>query len=246
VQVRLKLLPLLLEWDVRQGPAASLALPRQVQFQPTGIRKVSSRGVDNGGNARVPARQQYGWRYVLLVERLQQQQHGQQAAQQDGQHEAQKARTAAAAAAAAAGAGQACGTEAEDLAIDLCWLAGTARSKPTKQAPFTPAESAAAAGSAGGTPSASTAAAAAAPPQQPQQQLSGGGTLSGLDGSGQCAAHYEDEPNLATQAPLQAAVTPSKQQPARQPPGSLQFSEHRSLRCSLMDATWPQLVARFR
>jgi hypothetical protein len=40
-----KLLPLLLEWDVRQGPTAGPS--SGVQFRPTGIRKVSGRGVED-------------------------------------------------------------------------------------------------------------------------------------------------------------------------------------------------------
>lgn len=45
MQVRLKLLPLLLEWDVRQGPQPSSS--SGVQFVPTSIRKVSTRGADD-------------------------------------------------------------------------------------------------------------------------------------------------------------------------------------------------------
>lgn len=44
LQVRLKLLPLLLEWDVRQGPQPGPSLG--VQFRPTAIKQVSSRGAE--------------------------------------------------------------------------------------------------------------------------------------------------------------------------------------------------------
>lgn len=46
LQVRLKLLPLLLEWDVRQGPRPSSL--SGVQFRPTSIRQVSAKGAEDG------------------------------------------------------------------------------------------------------------------------------------------------------------------------------------------------------
>jgi hypothetical protein len=183
-QVRLKLLPLLLEWDVRQGPAASLPLlspaaaspggggggglqlqPPGVQFRPTGIRKVSSKGADAAANTGLPSRQHQGWRYVLTVERLQQgAANGGGGGGSSGPHPA--------------AAGGSAGAEAEDLAIDTSWLAGTARSKPPK-----------AATSAAAAPAAAAAAAAA----------SGGGGDEDADAVD--TAHYEDEGLLATQMP---------------------------------------------
>ncbi|WIA12096.1 hypothetical protein OEZ85_012172 [Tetradesmus obliquus] len=192
-QVRLKLLPLLLEWDMRQGPQPSPS--SGVQFRPTGIRKVSSKGAEDMSS--VPARQQQGWRYVLLVERLQQQR--QQTLAADAEQ------------------------DAEDLAVDLAWIAGTARSRPPKLA----------------SSFSSSAAAAAA---------SGSAAAAGADDA-------EGEPWLsqmpATQGP---SFSCSQAAPASQAAGSgggrsggsLQFSEHRSVRCSLVEAVWPELVAAYR
>ncbi|KAF6255045.1 hypothetical protein COO60DRAFT_252798 [Scenedesmus sp. NREL 46B-D3] len=194
-QVRLKLLPLLLEWDVRQGPQPGPS--SGVQFRPTGIRKVSSKGAKD--TAGVPARQQHGWRYVLLVERLQQQQQQQQQQRQ----------------------GADAGEDAEDLAVDLAWIAGTARSRPPKQD-----------GSAAATALSDSAAAAAAGGDYAESEL----CLS------QMPASQEPGFSCSQAAPASQAAGSGGGRSG----GSLQFSEHRSVRCSLMEAAWPELVAAYR
>jgi hypothetical protein len=185
-QVRLKLLPLLLEWDMRQGPHPGPS--SGVQFRPTGIRKVSSKGADDMSG--VPARQQQGWRYVLLVERLQQQQ------QQGPNADAEDA-------------------DAEDLPVDLAWIAGTARSRPPKLASF--ASAAAAAGDDG--------------------DADGELCLS------QVPASQGPSFSCSQAAPASQAAAGSG---GGRSGGSLQFSEHRSVRCSLVEAVWPELVAAYR
>lgn len=202
LQVRLKLLPLLLEWDVRQGPRP--APSAGVQFRPSGVRKVSSKGLPDV-NQGVPGRQQRGWRYVLLVERLQQQQQLGGGDDDDG------------------GADE---DAAADLATDLAWIAGTARSRPAKA----PAAAAAAAAAGGG----------------------GNSSVNPLllvedDAGDDEFAHLATQATQATQASSAAAAAASAGgAPGRSGPGSLQFSEHRSVRCSLMDALWPELVDAYR
>lgn len=250
-QVRLKLLPLLLEWDVRQGPRPGPSLQAQVQFRPSSIRKVSSRGADAEDITGVPTRQQKGWRYVLLVDRLL------------GTSQATGAATAAAAAAGADGVAGGVGTaggqaEAEDLMIDQSWIARTARSRlPKQQDPA--AAAAAAAGGMGGS-------------QQQQAQGADSTYLLGGDDL------YEGDAFFATQMPSQAglgspsASRPLSSQQQQQPSsavkglnssqggsqgggsggasgrggGTLEFAEGRSVRCSLVDAVWPDLTAAFR
>lgn len=228
-QVRLKLLPLLLEWDVRQGPQPQPSAG--VQFRPTGIRKVSGKGAED--NSGVPARQQQGWRYVLLVERLQQQRGG--------------ASSSAPAAAAAAAAGDAPADErkeAEDLAIDLAWIAGTARSRPPKALPAASA----------GPAAAGTAAAAAA------DRLAAALDDDHDDGdvylsSQACLSQLPPTQRTSTQRlPCSQAGLSQASQGSQaaagsgggRSGGSLQFSEHRSVRCSLMEAVWPEVVAAYR
>jgi hypothetical protein len=252
LQVRLKLLPLLLEWDVRQGPRPGPSLQAQVQFRPSSIRKVSSRGADAEDITGVPTRQQKGWRYVLLVDRL------------PGASQAAGAGTAAAAAGAdgvAGGEGTAGGqAEAEDLVIDQSWIAGTARSRLPKQQDPAAAAAAAAAGGMGGS----------------QQQQALGADSAYLLGGDDL---YEGDAFLATQMPSQAglgsplASRPLSSQQQQQPTplavknlnssqggsqgggsggasgrggGTLEFAEGRSVRCSLVDAVWPDLTAAFR
>lgn len=259
--MRLKLLPLLLEWDVRQGPSPGPSLRPLVQFRPSSIRKVSSKGVEATELVGVPARQQQGWRYVLLVERLPSAAAAGAGASSLAAAAAPEGGSSGGAAAAAAGEGAAEGDEAEDLAIDQSWIAGTARSRPPKQSPPSAAALSTAAAGAGG-----------------EQQR---GRLDGLDllgGDGDDT--YEGEPFLATQMPATqgaglgsplAARTLSNSGSQQQSPlgaraaaagssqqggaargasgggaGSLQFAEHRSVRCSLIDAVWPHLTAAFR
>jgi hypothetical protein len=186
-QVRLKLLPLLLEWDMRQGPQPGPSAG--VQFRPTGIRKVSSKGAEDMSG--VPARQQQGWRYVLLVERLQQ------------QH--------------APGADE--GAEAEELAVDLAWIAGTARSRPPKL----------------------TSASAAAPSSAGAAAWDDGDADGDLCLS-QLAASQGPSFSCSQAAPASQAAGSGGGRSG----GSLQFSEHRSVRCSLVEAVWPELVAAYR
>lgn len=107
-QVRLKLLPLLLEWDVRQGPTPSPS--SCVQLRPVSIRSISKRGGGAGGGG---AAEQAPWRYILQVERL------------AGSNTA-RAGSSSSSGGAAATAAQA----EEDAAIDEAWLSGTARSRP--------------------------------------------------------------------------------------------------------------------
>jgi hypothetical protein len=190
-QVRLKLLPLLLEWDMRQGPRPGPS--SGVQFRPTGIRKVSSKGAEDAPG--VPARQQQGWRYVLLVERLQQQQ-GPDAG-----------------AAAAADDDD----DAEDLAVDLAWIAGTARSRPPKFL----ASSAAAVGSAAGD----------------------GGVA---DSDELCLSQMPASQGPSFSCSQAAPASQAAGSGGGRSGGSLQFSEHRSVRCSLVEAVWPELVAAYR
>jgi hypothetical protein len=241
VQVRLKLLPLLLEWDVRQGPSPGPSLRPVVQFRPSSIRKVSSKGAEAADLAGVPTRQQQGWRYVLLVERL-----------PGGLQQ-----PAAAAGGGAAGITQ--DAAAEDLAIDQSWIAGTARSRPPKQSPPVPAAvsaaAAAAAGGGGGPNSVDLLGGDDAYQGEPFLATQMPGTQAGL-GSPMAVRTLGSSQQ---QSPLgsKAFSSSQQQQPLSQGGGggaasggggggSLQFAEHRSVRCNLIDGLWPHLTAAFR
>ena len=116
LQVRLKLLPLLLEWDVRQGPAPPPSAG--VQFRPSAIKAASKVGAAKAGAAAASSQQQQQqpapWRYILAVERVNQEA-GRQLPGSPGRAVAEQA--------------------AEDAAIDAAWLAGTARSRPAAPRP---------------------------------------------------------------------------------------------------------------
>lgn len=246
--MRLKLLPLLLEWDVRQGPSPGPPLRPLVQFRPTSIRKVSSKGVDAEQLTGVPTRQQQGWRYVLLVDRL--------------PGGSQPAATAAAAAGggSSGGAASAADEAAEDLAIDQSWIAGTARSRPPKQSPPAPASQPAAAAAmasqqqGGGTGDLDLLVGDDTYEGEPMLATQMPGTQAGL-GSPMAVRPYSSS---QAQSPLAGgrAYTSSQQQQQQSQGGgggasggaggSLQFAEHRSVRCSLIDAVWPHLTAAFR
>lgn len=218
----------------------------------------------------MPLRQQQGWRYVLLVERLQgtsaapspgvQRQRSKQSSDtgKDPEQEDLPALRHTSADADTA-------PDDVDLAIDLSWLAGTARSRPPKQTPVAILP---------GSPA--PARPGALPPQQlqqepqQQQQQAAADRVDSLEGA---ADNYEAEPWLATQVPptpggcrspgmllRRAGSTQQQQQTSSQGGhltagggsggasggGSLQFAEHRSVRCSLVDSVWPLLTAAFR
>jgi hypothetical protein len=264
LQVRLKLLPLLLEWDVRQGPSPAPAVRSLVQFRPIAISKVSSKGMEASGPAAAAGgshRQQHGWRYVLQVDRLaggtQQQQ--QPAAAAGGSGGGGSLGGSGGATGAAAGGSATAEQEAEDLAIDQTWIAGTARSRLPKQ---DPSAAAAAAGGGGGGGS------------------SQGGVPIGFDllGNDDSYDSYGSQPLLATQmppgsqaglgfgsSPMSARAFSSSQAPAAaaaagsqggsqqgggsggsKQRGTLQFADHRAVRCSLIDNVWPHLTTAFR
>lgn len=193
MQVRLKLLPLLLEWDVRQGPRPPPG--SGVQFRPSAVRKVSTKGTPADHHQQqvgTRARAVRGWRYVLSVERLLPD--GRTAQLVDGKI------------GAAGGAAGAVGSGSEhdpDLHLDLMWLSGEARSRPSR-APANDLPCAAPReGGEGGSGVPAAAAAAVVGGQRPIGGASRGG-------------------------------------------GAVCNSEHRSVRCSLVDAVWPDLVAAFR
>jgi hypothetical protein len=188
----------------------------------------------------VPTSQQQGWRYVLQVDRLAD-------SSTDG--------TAAAADTAA--------NAAEDLAIDQSWVAGTARSRAPKQG-----DASAAAAAAGQTPG-------KLPASQQQQGGLGGGSSSDpllLDDDGYEAEPYlatqlpggqaASSPWAAGRRPSSSSRSPAQGQLLSQvgsqaagsggasgrggSSGTLQFAEHRSVRCSLIDTLWPHLTAKLR
>ncbi len=101
-QVRLKLLPVLLEWDMRQGPHAALG---SVELRPTSIRKVSEIGrKPSAAQAAADSSSPEPWRYVMVVERITSVSQQRSAAQQAQLQ--------------------------EDLAIDEAWITNSARSRP--------------------------------------------------------------------------------------------------------------------
>lgn len=225
--MRLKLLPLLLEWDVRCGPSP---LPESgVQLRPLAIKKVAGvrtaqpqqQQQDAGGE--VPPLPEDGWRYVIEVERLRPIKGSEAGAggsgtrggrEQGGEPSQSKAEA-----------------EAEDLAIDTAWLNNTARSRPPRASPLrAPAffgASVASGGAGGGSPSHAAATAVAA--SQASQELDG---EDGSGGEGKAEAG-------GSQTPQRGAATPKKAQ------GSLSFAEHRSVRCTLMHELFPNLVRTF-
>lgn len=64
--MRLKLLPLLLEWDMRQGPSPCPSVRQVVQFRPSSIRKVSSKGADAADLAGAPCAQACWYTYTHM------------------------------------------------------------------------------------------------------------------------------------------------------------------------------------
>ncbi|KIZ05294.1 putative Flap endonuclease GEN [Monoraphidium neglectum] len=127
--VRLKLLPLLLEWDIRCGPVPPPG--SGAQLRPVAIKKVSGArlgkaapppGADDDGEPPLP---EEGWRYVIEVERMARPLaaagYGLGGGSGGGQQQQGKQ-----------GDGGGAEEEAEDLAIDTAWLTNTARSRPAK------------------------------------------------------------------------------------------------------------------
>jgi hypothetical protein len=263
MQVRLKLLPLLLEWDVRQGPCPAPAVRSLVQFRPIAISKVSSKGLEASGPSRstgAPHRQQQGWRYVLQVDRL-----------AGATHQQQQPAAAAAAGGGSGGGGSsgasggtagapgaAADQEAEDLAIDQTWIAGTARSRLPKQDPSA-AAAAAAAAAAGGSHSGGpvgfdvlgnddTYDSHGSQPLLATQMPSGSQAGPGFGSTPMSARAFGG--SSSSQAPAAAAGSQGGSQQAGgsggAKRGTLQFADHRAVRCSLIDAVWPHLTAAFR
>lgn len=173
-------------------------------------------------SADIPKHQQQGWRYILTVERL-------TTTSQQHQQGHPGSSTAAA---------------AEDLAIDQAWLDGTARSKPKPQTaadsllPDDTLDPAATAGDyddycySQGVLAATQAAAS-------QHQQGFDIYTEGMSSS-QAAAGGSNEAAGGGGGSGTGGRSGSKTA------GSLQFAEHRSVRCSLVDQVWPQLVNTFR
>jgi hypothetical protein len=105
----------------------------------------------------------------------------------------------------------------EDLAVDHAWIAGTARSRPPK-------------------PLASSAAAAS----------SAAGDGADADGDELCLSQMPASQGPSFSCSQAAPASQAAGSGGGRSGGSLQFSEHRSVRCSLVEAVWPELVAAYR
>jgi transcription elongation factor Elf1 len=217
---RLRLMPLLLEWDLRQGPAAfrSAAARRAaggVQFRPTAIRKVSTRGYtqvqqqqqlsqqpQSPGRAAASAAEEDpllyppgGWRYILEVERVVEPSEEQE---------------------------EGGGSGSEDLRTDRAWLAGTVRLREASSAAV-PASSA---------PSSPAAPSQPLPFSQSQASPSFFARMGGGGGGSQRGG------GMGT--PTKAAGGGSTSGG-----GASLYAEHRTVRRALVDALWPDLTAAF-
>ncbi|KAI8470266.1 MAG: hypothetical protein J3K34DRAFT_510633 [Monoraphidium minutum] len=120
-QVRLKLLPLLLEWDVRCGPAPPPGCG--AQLRPAAIKKVSgarsakpaAAAAGGGGELDLPPE---GWRYVIEVQRV------------SGGKDGGGGGEGGGGGGEGGGGGGVDAREEEDLEIDAAWLNNTACSRP--------------------------------------------------------------------------------------------------------------------